>query len=145
MVRRTANSVAEALGRAHEALLADLRELEQAADPSSGEGLVGLRARLGEARVHLTEHFRFEEENGYMDAVRAREPRLERTIQQLAEEHSQLKRSLDALIGDVRAATNLSDTLRDEIREWIDCVRRHEVRENDLVQDAFDLDIAAED
>jgi len=72
VVRRTANSVAEALGRAHEALLADLRELEQAADPSSGEGLVGLRARLGEARVHLTEHFRFEEENGYMDAVRAR-------------------------------------------------------------------------
>ena len=145
MVRRTANSVAEALGRAHEALLADLRELEQAVAPSSGEGLVRLRARLGEAHAHLTEHFRFEEENGYMDAVRAREPRLERTIQQLAEEHSQLKRSLDALIGEASAATNLSDTLRDEIREWIDCVRRHEVRENDLVHDAFDLDIAAED
>ena len=145
MVRRTANSVAEALGRAHEALLADLRELERAADPSSGEGLVGLRARLGKARAHLTEHFRFEEENGYMDAVRAREPRLERTIQHLAEEHSQLKRSLDALIGEASAATNLSDTLRDEIREWIDCVRRHEVHENDLVQDAFDLDIGAED
>ena len=144
-MRQTANSVAEALGRAHEALLADLRELEQAVAPSSGEGLVRLRARLGEAHAHLTEHFRFEEENGYMDAVRAREPRLERTIQQLAEEHSQLKRSLDALIGEASAATNLSDTLRDEIREWIDCVRRHEVHENDLVQDAFDLDIGAED
>jgi hypothetical protein len=28
---------------------------------------------------------------------------------------------------------------------WVDCVRRHEARENQLVQDAFNLDIGAED
>jgi hypothetical protein len=144
-VERTENSVAEALGQAHVALLADLRNLEQAVRPSSGEGLENLRARLGAAHAHITKHFRFEEQNGYMDAVRKREPRLERAIHELAEEHGQLRQSLDALTGKARAATTLSDTLREEVREWIERVRLHEIRENDLIQDAFNLDIGAED
>ena len=145
VVGRTENSVAEALSQAHGALLADLRELKQAVRPSSEEGLRELRTRLGAAHAHITEHFRFEEQNGYMDAVRKREPRLERTIQQFVEEHGQLRRSLDALIGEATAATSLGDTLREEIREWIERVRQHEIRENDLVQDAFNLDIGGED
>jgi hypothetical protein len=144
-VERTENSVAEALGQAHVALLADLRKLEQAVRPSSGEGLEDLRARLGAAHTHITKHFRFEGQNGYMDAVRKREPRLERTIQLLAEEHGQLRQSLDALTGKARAAVSLSDTLREEVRTWIERARRHEIRENDLIQDAFNLDIGAED
>jgi hypothetical protein len=144
-VGRKDNSVAEALGRAHAALLADLCELEAAALPGSAEGLAGLRARLGATHTHITEHFRFEEENGYMDAVRKREPRLERAIQQLAEEHRQLAQSLDALIGESRTATSLDDRFRAEVRGWVERVRHHEGRENDLVQDAFNLDIGAED
>jgi hypothetical protein len=144
-VGRTDNSVAETLKQGHVTLLADLRELEQAIRPSSRKSLAELRAQLGAARAHLTEHFRFEEQNGYMDAVREREPRLERTIHQLAEEHVQLRQSLDALIGEAGAATGLSDTLREEVREWIERVRRHEMRENDLIQDAFNLDLGAED
>jgi hypothetical protein len=144
-VGRTENAVAEALGQAHVALLADLRELEQAVRPSSGEGLPDLRARLGATHTHITEHFRFEEQNGYMDAVRKREPRLERTVQQLAEEHRQLARSLEVLIEQARAATSLDDPFREEVRGWVERVRRHEVRENDVVQDAFNLDIGAED
>jgi hypothetical protein len=54
-VGTTENSVAEALGRAHAALLADLRELEQAARPSSGEGVAELRARLVATQRHVTE------------------------------------------------------------------------------------------
>jgi hypothetical protein len=127
------------------ALFADLGKLDQAVQPSSGDGLEELRARLGATHAHITEHFRFEEQNGYMDAVRKREPRLERMIQQLAEEHGQLRRSLDALIGKAAAATSLGDTLREEIREWVERVREHEDRENDLVQDAFNLDIGVED
>jgi hypothetical protein len=138
-------SVAEALGQAHGALLADLRELEQAVQPSWGEGLEELCAQLAAAQAHITEHFRFEEQNGYMDVVRKRQPRLERTIEQLAEEHGHLRHSLDGLIAEARTATSLGDILREEIREWIDRVRQHEMRECDLVQDAFNLDITAED
>jgi hypothetical protein len=139
------DSFAKALGQAHRVLLADLRDLEQGVSPSSGEPQEELRARLGRTRAHLTEHFRYEEQNGYMDVVRKREPRLERAIQQLAEEHGQLKESLDALSGQAWAATSMNDKLRQEIRDWIERVRRHEIRENDLVQDAFNLDIGAED
>jgi DNA-binding transcriptional ArsR family regulator len=144
-VGRTENAVAEALGQAHRALLADLRELEQAVHPSSGEGLTDLRARLGATQRHVTEHFRFEEQNGYMDAVRKREPRLERVVGQLAEEHRQLARSLEVLTEQARTATSLEAPLREEVRGWVERVRRHEARENDIVQDAFNLDIGPED
>ena len=142
---KTANSVAEALARAHVALLADLRELEQATGSSSGKRLAELRVRLSTTRTHLAEHFRFEEQNGYMDTVREREPRLERAIHQLAEEHGELRKSLDGLIREAGDATSLGDGLQEAIRTWIECVRQHEARENDLVQDAFDLDIGPED
>jgi hypothetical protein len=139
------STIAEALSRAHAALLEDLRKLEEAAGSGSSEGLADFRARLGEAQTHITEHFRFEEQNGYMEAVKKREPRLERTIRQLADEHGQLREALDALIEEAKAATSLGDPLREEVRNWIKRVRHHEIRENDLVQDAFDLDISAED
>lgn len=110
-----------------------------------GEGLTEVTARLGAARTHITEHFRFEEQNGYMDRVRKHEPRLERAIQQLGDEHRQLAQSLDALIEQARVATSLDEAFREKVRAWVEGVRQHEVRENDLVQDAFNLDIGAED
>ena len=144
-MERTENSVAEALARAHVALLADLRVLEQSARPSSGEGLADLRARLGATQTHVTEHFRFEEQNGYMEAVLKREPRLERAIQQLAEEHRSLAQSLAVLVERAKAGTSLDDPFREEVRGWVERVRQHEAREKEVVQDAFNLDIGAED
>lgn len=144
-MERKGTSAADGLRLAHAALLEDLRKLEATVHPRSENGLVGLRARLGATQAHVTEHFRFEEANGYMDVVRKREPRLERTIQHLAEEHRQLARTLDALIGQASEATSLSDPLRDGVRDWIARVRQHEDHENDLIQNAFNLDIGAED
>jgi hypothetical protein len=139
-------SEAEALSRAHAALLEDLRALEVAARPQSGEGLAGLRARLRKTFDHITQHFRFEEQNGYMDAVRKREPRLERVIQQLGEEHRQLTQSLEALLDEARAAAHLvGPGLGEKVREWVERVQRHEAGETEVIQDAFNLDIGAED
>lgn len=142
---KTENSAAEALSQAHKALLSDLKELEQAVRPSSQKGMAELRARLETTRSDITEHFRFEEQNGYLDAVRKREPRLERTVQHLAQEHGELKRSLDAIIGEAGTSTNLSDSVQQEIHAWIDRVRQHEIRGYEVVQDAFNLDISPED
>jgi hypothetical protein len=144
-VRKTPNLVTEALGQAHKALLTDLQELEQAVLSSSGKCLAELRTRLAQAGAHIIEHFRFEEQDGYMAAVRKGEPRLERTVQELAEEHRQLKQTFDGLMKKTRAATSLDDALRAEIRGWIEHIHLHERRENDLVQDTFNLDIGAED
>ena len=136
-------SVAETLNRAHAALLKDLRKLDEAAGPTSGKVSTELRARLGATRTHLAEHFGFEEQNGYMDKVRKREPRLEHVIQQLAEEHRRLMQSLESLIGE--CSPGLDNSFREKVRAWVQEVRQHEIHENDVVQDAFTLDIGPED
>jgi hypothetical protein len=144
-VEKTSSSIAEALKQAHRTLLADLRTLENAARRSAKTDPAELSTRLAATRTHLADHFKFEEQDGYMDAVRKREPRLERVIQQIAEEHGDITQSLDALIGEVRGAGELGDAVREKVRTWIKRVRRHEARENELVQGAFNLDISAED
>ncbi len=80
-----------------------------------------------------------------MDKVRKREPRLERAVQQLAEEHQQLMQALDAILAEANAAPAMTDALRDKIRAWVERIRNHETRENHLVQEAFGFDVGAED
>jgi iron-sulfur cluster repair protein YtfE (RIC family) len=136
-------SVAEALGGAHAALLYDLRKLEEATQ--SLERLEELKDHLRRAQKHISEHFRFEEQDGYMELVRKREPRLERAIQELQEEHRQLAQSLEALMAQVERLEQPDPAVCQRISNWIERVRQHEHRENELVQDAFNLDIAGED
>jgi hypothetical protein len=144
-MRRTETSLAESLRQAQAALLEDLRNLEAASRAAPREGPGELRARLEATRAHLAEHFRLEEQNGYLEAVRKREPRLERTVQQLAEEHRRLLQALEALIDEARWPRCLGEPFQAEVWGWVERVRQHEVRETDLVQDAFNLDLGAED
>jgi len=138
-------SVAQALSLAHAALLEDLRNLEEASRLSSREGLAEFVTRLVAIHANVSEHFRFEEQNGYMHDVRKREPWLERTIAELGEEHRQLLGSLETLLGEAKAACSLDDRFREKARAWVEQVRHHEARENELLQDAFNRDISAED
>jgi hemerythrin len=145
MMNRTIGTVVESLNRAHTALFKDLQKLEHASRANLGEDLAKVRERLDATRTHITEHFRFEEQDGYMVAVGEREPRLQRAIHHLADEHRELSRSLDALVEEARTTTTPGDPFREKLREWIEHVRRHEARENELVQDALNWDIGAED
>jgi hemerythrin len=142
---RPVPGVVEALARAHQALLRDLLRLEATARAAEGGTLAEARAWLVAVRAHLADHFRFEEEDGYLDAARKREPRLERAVEQFAEEHRGLMRGLDALLVAAAGATVLKDGLREGIRQWVKEVRQHEARENDLVQDAFEQDLGTKD
>jgi hypothetical protein len=132
----------DALLRAHRALLGDLQALQQATQPRRGGQPAELAACLDRTRGDLAEHFRFEEENGYLGAVLQLHPHLARVVGRLAEEHGELLRSLDAL----RAEAGGPDGVpREKVIRWIRSVRLHERRENILVQDAFCLDLSAED
>jgi hemerythrin-like domain-containing protein len=144
-MEKTALSATEALSRAHTALREDLRRLDETVRRAAADDCPSVRACLDATRAHITEHFRIEEENGYLGTVRKREPRLEHAIQQLVEEHRQLTRSLQALIATANADATVDEAFRTEVRKWIDHIRRHEKRENDLVQEAFNLDIGPED
>jgi hypothetical protein len=144
-MNRTDGAVAAALAEAHRALLTDLRELERSAQPPSAAGADEVSARLGGLRTHLEDHFRFEEHNGYMQAVLARAPHLERAVNQLRGEHGELRRSLVALAEEAGGARALGADFRQKVRKWIERVRDHEMRENVLVAEAFHRDVAAED
>jgi hemerythrin-like domain-containing protein len=138
-------SLADVLSRAHQELREDLRDLEKAVDLASREAPAQMVTRLDGLRKHLTEHFRLEEDNGYLDSVRQRQPSRGREIDVLKEEHRQLALALDALLGEAREAGNLGDAFAEKVRAWVEQVRRHESHENRLVQEAFNQDISAED
>ena len=131
----------EALLRTHRALLRDLQALQ--AEVRGGEDL---STWLDRTRGHLAAHFRFEEENGYLASVLQRAPHLERAVQHLGVEHGELLRSLDALRVEGRSAgCACPAALRTKVEEWVRRVRKHERSENVLVQDAFNVDLTAED
>lgn len=137
--------LSESLRRAHAALVQDLQKLEELARPGALEGLMELAACLKKTSKTLAEHFRFEEQNGYMDAVKAREPRMERRIQELAEQHGALAGSLDGLVKEAREVLKANASWQEKVRAWVKRIQRHELKENKLVQEAFDFDIGAED
>lgn len=138
-------SPAEDLAEAHRKLLGNLRQLEEAVEalPDADEG--ELMARLEATRAHLDDHFRFEECNGYMQAVLDRAPQLERKVQRLREEHGELRRSLTALAREAEEAQVASGRFRQDLKKWTTHLRDHEKRENLLVEDVFNCDVAAED
>src|SRR5579859_5336837 len=91
------DALVAAVGRSHANLLDDLATLDAAARSPHTE-VVELRARLVAAQIHVAAHFRFEEQNGYLDTVRECEPRLGHTIDALAAEHPRLTASLSAIV-----------------------------------------------
>ncbi len=131
----------EGLGQAHATLRKDLGELEAAARAASGAAPVMLSALLRRARAHLAEHFRFEEENGYLSAVLLRDPNRGRQVEQLRDEHRRLFAALEALLNEAGQGRAVGA----QVLEWVAAVRRHEEREDTLVQDVFNVDESAGD
>lgn len=138
-------SVAGQMARAHAKLLHDLVELAHAIRTTSHENLKEFKVRLRIARDDLAEHFRLEEQDGYMDAVKSRSPAQGRAVQRLLAEHQGLLKTLDDIVKLASQSASLSDRLRNKTLQWIQRVHGHEQRENALVQDAFNVDSAAED
>jgi hypothetical protein len=132
----------EGLREAHARLRQDLSELEAAAQgPVAGPATPD--ALLRRVRANLAEHFRFEEENGYMSAVLLRDPNRARQVEQLLDEHRRLFAALEALLDE--AGQGVTEAARAKVLGWVASVRRHEEREDTLVQDVFNVDTGAED
>ena len=135
----------DALLKTHRALLKSLHVLRAVALTTAEERLPVLLACLDTTRDRLAEHFRFEEDNGYLASVLECQPHLERTVGRLAQEHDALLRYLDELRAEARAGQNVTAQLRQKVGRWIQRVRRHERSEDVLVQDAFIVDLNGED
>jgi hypothetical protein len=135
----------DALLRAHRALMADLRQLREAALGAGDDRPAEIASRLEDVQAVLLEHFQLEEEDGYMGAVLKLHPHLDRTVQHLHGQHRELLGGLGSLLAEAQAAPALTDQFRAKVGAWAGQVRRHERSENLLIQDAFNLDLAAED
>jgi hypothetical protein len=143
-VEKGLSSLAETLRLAHEALSRDLRGLEATAraEPPASRAEMGMRLRR--TRAHLTDHFRFEERNGYLDTVLRRDPNRERAVERLHDDHRRLAEELEGLLQEA-AEEGPGGPLPAKVLAWVGSVRDHEARENALVQDAFNVEPAAED
>jgi hypothetical protein len=103
-----------------------------------------LECQVVTASLDFDMHFAFEEQNGYMTSVVDLQPHLTRAVDRLQQEHEELLATLDSLIAEVRVA-GLSDDLRNRVGLWLKAIRRHELSENVLMQDAFSLDLGSKD
>src|SRR4051812_33388879 len=73
---------------------------------------------LDVTRAQLAEHFRFEEENGYLASVVEVHPHLGRAVERLAQDHRELLRRLDELRAEAQGVRAVDDGLREKIRKW---------------------------
>jgi hypothetical protein len=144
-MKTTVNNVPRNVKEAHAALLEELGKLELIAATNSPQAFPALRSRLADAHILITEHFRSEEENGFMKAIQESQPCLKRDVQHLVNEHSRLMQWLDALIAQATAAGHMNESIRAGVRRWLDKVRDHETQENKLVEDAFLVDVGSGD
>ncbi|GIW83076.1 MAG: hypothetical protein KatS3mg105_4883 [Gemmatales bacterium] len=101
--------------------------------------------QLQKTRAHLLQHFQLEERDGYMEPVLRRRPEFHRTASNLLQEHADLAARLDKLLADLSSASHWNEPLAQNVRDWLDQLRSHEIRENKLVHEAFNVEIGAED
>jgi hypothetical protein len=144
----TAPSFAAELGREHASLLDHLRRLQEGPEPGTADCAGPLVGLLTEAQASLNRHFRFEEQGGYMNQVLAEAPHLYHAAQQLLAEHGRMSDSLDALIATAAAAppeTPVPPSLREQLKQWVVWVYRHEAGENQLVHQACNQDTGTDD
>lgn len=130
---------------AHAALRSDLQDLEAIAHPDCPQPIERLRLRLAEVSGHVLTHFRSEEDGGWFDHVRRDQPRLDRAVQELIDEHERLRDSLERLAERCRAATAIDAEIRETLRAFVGTMRQHESREDDLIQEAYNRDIGPAD
>ncbi len=144
-MNQSEQSLGEKLRQAHVDLREDLGLLAETLRPQNVVTLHVLQERLQQTQTHILNHFRLEEQGGYLQEVREAEPRLSREIDQLQAEHGQLIKDLQALLADLEEEAEVDNTVRKKVQTWIKHVRHHESRENLLVEDAFTLDIGDKD
>lgn len=125
-------SLAEAMEREHAELGRQLRNVFEATKASNLWG-ARLAPCLESIRGHLLEHFRFEEQDGYMEAVVQSQPHQKKIVERLLEEHRALDATLQELIATARTTAELGAPFAEKIKEWLDRMHRHEAEENRLV------------
>lgn len=94
---------------------------------------------------HVQEHFDEEEEGGFFHEVVTQAPRMTDRAENLKSEHVDLAGTVTELVTMANDAEELSRTLDAKFHEFSKALMHHESKENDLLLDAYELDIGPSD
>lgn len=100
--------------------------------------------RIQKLRDGLAEHFRQEEDGGYLEEAAARNPPLAPQAEALQAEHRVLLKMADALLADARRAEPppaVWNRLNNDYQQFEQRLRAHEAAEEALLQRAFNEDL----
>ncbi len=125
------------------AMVQDLRDfLEQPRPPAGAQGSHSWAAELSGSlcRLHdkLFRHFRYEEEEGMVEEISVRRPRLTQDVEELMDEHPQMLTEIRGVMADVLCYSEGKEPenpqLRQRLLKVLDDLRDHERKENHLIQ-----------
>ncbi|MCG3138583.1 MAG: hypothetical protein HJJLKODD_02448 [Phycisphaerae bacterium] len=127
----------------------DLLRLRMASKPDAhgDHWLTAFASHFRHFHTQLRSHFEMEEEGGFMKPVVDKRPTLSPQIARLREEHRQMRHlcyELEMFVEECRAPSLQQIAhIRERSDEIIDCLKAHEKAENQLIQDAFQLDLGS--
>lgn len=126
----------EAIRREHESLRGLLSRIEHAGQLAE---LVPLVVRL---REELEEHFATEERpEGLHAAIENREPRYERALHVILDEHKEFLALADDVVGRAKACLEQKEVILRDVLRLCTRLHDHEVRETELLSDTYYLDL----
>lgn len=138
------SEIVENLQREHEQLLEAQKGLRKALktyrDRPSRETGGELAASLSEFTAHLTRHFQYEEEGGFLQPLLEHDPSVAPRVRQLSDEHDRMRRDFQELAGgleDRLAQPDAARRLDAAMLSLLDRLHEHEMAENGLVLDVF--------
>jgi hypothetical protein len=140
IMTKTERPISEKVLRAHREIDGELKRLEEVIAPSGFPGMGSLHTNLDKAYSLLIEHFRIEEEEGYMTEVLKKAPNTDRIVRDLQEQHKTLSHTLGDLMDDVKIMEAELEKLCAKLREWIEMAQAHELRESSLLTEVFGAD-----
>lgn len=111
-----------------------------------GEWARELAQQLSELAVSLAHHFENEEHSALFLTVPFEAPRFAHRIESLRGEHRSMMRSLGGIKERLRQpATDNLERLTENTLAFLEWVHQHEEIENDILQEVYQVDVAAAD
>ena len=131
----------------HRDLLAIIRRIHDALDTHQG-GKSSLPGILGELAAHLTSHFAFECEDGYLSEALENAPHLQPQADALEGQHPELLSAVMQLREQINRQGESEvwwEELSQSFESFSKSLIEHERAENHLVQEALDRDTGSKD
>ena len=123
---------------------------ESISSPAAGRiagWTAGVLKEMGEVREAFDQHIMVTEKpDGLYEEILQRAPRLEGNVRRLKDEHPDISRSIDEMLGrlehtEIGGVSWPLDDARDDLQRFIGRIVRHRQRGADLVWEAYNVDI----